>query len=526
MSINDAVITPNDSIKNEVETSTQIGTELIEEKISSENLVTNEIVNDAVATEETNTKPIENENTIVETKSIESVKIADTDFSQMVNTANVSEEKLETKQELLKVEVENPKTKNPNLPDYDKLNDIFDELKTIKESNESIEVQLSERITGGFRAIYKEAPLFLPSSHFANVKKTEDEDLKAAVGTTVKVQILDLKDVDGKKSVVVTRKNLLASETLNTLNVGDKVTGIVSSVPSFGVFLKIGGVEGLIHVSRLSHAHIDKPSDLYKVGDTLEAIVLEIDKTNNKLALSRKELEKSPWDGIAEKYVIGSKVNGVVRRFTDFGAYIELEPSIDGLVRISEISWTKRIKHPSQILKSGQAYDFQVVSIVEDKKAIGLSYKRAIDNPWNDLLARYPQGFETKGVFSQMMDKGALITINDEIDAFMPKSKMRPFMAGNKLAINIGDEIEIRVSDLVPEKESMIVVPVLSDDQMEEMEKMRPSNDNKDRGPRNFEKRESNSVKIDASLDANSNSSFSLGDMLSSLSIEKLNKNS
>jgi predicted RNA-binding protein with RPS1 domain len=544
MSMNESEITTNESTINEVESSTAVeSNETIETVVSVteetpiQEIAETVIVQESISQEPIPQEPLENESVTVapvETATIatpEVAKIEDKDFSTMVNSATVSEEKLETKQELYKVEAENPKVKNPNLPNYDKLDDIFDELNAVKSSNGSIEVLLSERITGGFRAIYKDAPLFLPSSHFSNVKKTEDEELKAAVGTTIKVQILDLKDADGKKSVVVTRKNLIASETLDSINVGDKVSGVVSSVPSFGVFLRVGGVEGLIHVSRLSHAHIDKPSDLYKVGDKLEAIVLEIDKANNKLALSRKELEKSPWDGIAEKYIIGSKINGTVRRFTDFGAYVELEPSIDGLVRISEISWTKRIKHPSQILKAGQAYDFQVVSIQEDKKAIGLSYKRAFESPWADLLARYPQGFETKGVISQFMDKGALVTINDEVDAFMPKSKMRPFMSGNKMAVNIGDEIEIRIADIVPENESMIVVPILSDDQMEEMENARPSRDNnrdgggRDKGGRNFERREP-SVKIDASVDANSNSNFSLGDMLSSLSIEKLNKNS
>lgn len=528
MSTNETVITPNDST-NEATASTEVETTSPIETTSVEANAPIELVDAPV--ENLNT-PIQEEAPVaaiaeeVQAPAPEVAKIEDKDFSQMVNTANVSEEKLETKQEIFKVEIENPNVKNPNMPDYDKLDDIFDELKSVQSSNGSIEVMLSERITGGFRAIYKEAPLFLPSSHFANVKKSEDEDLKAAVGTSVRVQILDLKDVDGKKSVVVTRKSLLASETLDSLKVGDKVTGVVSSVPSFGVFLKVGGVEGLIHVSRLSHAHIDKPSDLFKVGDTLEAVVLEIDKANNKLALSRKELEKSPWEGIAERYVIGTKKRGVVRRFTDFGAYVELEPNIDGLVRISEISWTKRIKHPSQILKAGETYDFQVVSLAEEKKAIGLSYKRASESPWADLLARYPQGFETKGILSQVMDKGALITINDEVDAFMPKSKMRPFMAGNKLALNIGDELDIRVADIVPENESMIVVPVLTDDQVEEMESQRPARDNnREKGGRTFERRESN-VKIDASLDANSNSSFSLGDMLSSLSIEKLNKKS
>lgn len=339
---------------------------------------------------------------------------------------------------------------------------VFQQLKLAKDNNESIEVFVKSRIKGGLRVVYEEMPLFLPASHFSMKRIPLEQDLRDVCGKTIDVTIHELEEKeDGRKTVIVSRKQHLLKSTWDILNIGDLIEGKISSVTSFGVFVDIGGVEGLIHISRLSHIRTEDPTKDFKRGETIRAVVVELDKERGRIGLSRKEIEDSPWQNIEQDFPIGSLHSGIIRRFTDFGAFIELRPGIDGLLRTGEMSWTKRIRKPSELFKIGDSIETSILAVSEEKRSVTLSLKRIQPNPWNDIAEQYPVGKEFEGVVSFVMQKGAIVTINNELDGFMPRSKMKQIEVGNRIPYQAGDKIAVTIADVVPDKESLILAPVL-----------------------------------------------------------------
>ncbi len=352
----------------------------------------------------------------------------------------------------------------------------FNEIKEMQAAGASFEVQVVSRIRGGMRVVYKELPLFLPSSHFSLRKSPSDQELNDAIGQNISVNVHELQELgEGRRAVIVSRKNLLLDEFWNNIHVGDKVSGKVSSIPSFGVFLDLGGVEGLIHISRLSQVRVESPAAVARKGETMEAVVVEVDREKNRIALSRKELEESPWKNAESEFPAGSRHKGIIRRLTDFGAYIELKPGIDGLLRNSEISWTKRVKKPADVLKPGTEIECEVISVNREKEAISLSYKRTSPNPWANLIEKYPVDSEYNGLVLQVMPQGAIIEISEELDGFMPRSKMRNVLKGNRIPYQPGERIQVKVADIVADDESLILAPAGADDTEGGKEEFRPS---------------------------------------------------
>lgn len=337
---------------------------------------------------------------------------------------------------------------------------VFEHLKSLKEQDSSIDVKVKARIRGGLRVIFDEMPLFLPASHFSLKRTPTEAELQDFIGKTMKVAIHELQEYDdGRKAVIVSRKDLLSGEFWTNLAVGQKVEGRVSSVATFGVFVDIGGLEGLIHISRLSVVHVSNPAKLYKKGDKITSVIVELDKEHNRIALSRRELEESPWKGVEEQYPVGTQHKGIVRRLTEFGAYIELRPGVDGLLRIGEMSWAKRVRRPSDLFTADQEIDVQVVAVSEEHQTVTLSYKRTLPNPWDDIAKKYIKGTFATGTIVQVMKQGAIVRLNDEVDGFMPRSKMRNVVQGKNLPYVIGDTLEVEISDITIGEESLILAP-------------------------------------------------------------------
>lgn len=375
----------------------------------------------------------------------------------------------------------------------EKQEEIFKELALKKENNELIEVEVKARIRGGLRVTYNDVPLFLPASHFSLKRTPTEQELTDAIGSKIMVEIHELQEYDeGRKAVIVSRKHLLTSEFWDKVTVGDVVEGKISSIATFGVFVDLGGVEGLIHISRLSQVRIPDPNKLFKKGEVISAVIIELDKEKNRIALSRKELEESPWSKIEEQFEAGTNHKGIVRRLTDFGAYIELKPGVDGLLRTPEISWTKRIKKPSDVLKPGQEILVHVISASEEKKSVALSLKKTEPNPWHNLVDKYPVGTEYEGVIFQVLPQGVIVSVDNEVDGFMPRSKMRGLLQGNKIPYHPGETMTVIIADLIPDEESLILAPKLDENAMaqqqnyERTERSERSerSDRPDRGPR------------------------------------------
>lgn len=340
-------------------------------------------------------------------------------------------------------------------PTYD-AEALLVELKAAKNSGSTIDVVGTRRIRGGILAEYKGMPLFLPTSHLSLKSNPSENDLLSLIRQTFPVHIHEITEAE-KGRVVVTRRRLLRREAVKTMNVGETVEGKVVSVTDFGAFVDIGGVEGMVHVSRISNRRVEKPSDVLKKGDHIRAIIKEVDAAKGKISLSMRELEEDSWKGLAEQYPAGSRHKGTVRSLLDFGAYIELAPSIDGLLHISEMSWARRLKHPSELLTVGQELEIVIRSIDEKKRKISLSLKQATDNPWTSIAEKYPIGTRVTGVVSNTIPNGVVVTLGTEVDAFMPKGKLHPSLRGQKTPFNIGDSVEVLVMDVSAENESLIL---------------------------------------------------------------------
>ena len=365
-------------------------------------------------------------------------------------------------------------------PSQEILDELFNELKSAKDNNNVVNVTITSKIKGGFKALYKDLPVFLPFSQFSLIKNVSDEALNEAVGKEFKVNIYELQEEDNKrKTVVVTRKHILESEFWTTINVGDIIEGPVSSVASFGIFIDLGGNEGLIHISRLSNTRVTDTKSFAKKGDILKAKVIEIDKEKNRIALSTRELEDSPWQGVSKKIKVGDKVKATVKRIVDYGVYVEVLPQIDALLRNSELSWTLRVKSAKTMFKTNQEIEVVVLAINEDKRSMTVSYKQALENPWASLSEKYAQNTQHKGIILDLSAQGCVVRIGEEVDGFMPRSKMR-FNSNEKSKYEVNSEIEVVVLDLDLEKENLILKPLVDESEEQEQKPQRRERDNRD----------------------------------------------
>ncbi len=390
--------------------------------------------------------------------------------------------------------------------------EILARLQAAKDSTEAIMVDVAERVRGGLRVLFEGVKLFLPASQFFIKKTPSDEELQSVVGTQIPVNVFEIqKDDTGKISIIASRKNILKAEFLKNIKVGDTVEGTVSTIMPFGVFVDIGGFDGLIHISRISHQRVDNPHNVFKRGDTVKAKIIEIDTEKDKIALSTKEFEESPWTTVETEYAKGSRHKGIVRRITDFGAFVELRKGIEGLLRVSELSWTKRTGHPSEVVAVDQEIEVMVVDCSAEKKQVGLSIKRLSDSPWKGITDKFPVGAETTGVVKQVMGQGAVITVGGEFDGFMPRSKMRDVMRGKRIPYNVGDMVSVVVADVNQDDESLILAPKVDPNEAifgspREGARRGPREDRGDREPR---------ARVPREAEAKADSNFSLADLLS-----------
>ena len=228
------------------------------------------------------------------------------------------------------------------------------------------------------------------------------------------------------------------------IKIGDKVKGKVVVIADYGAFLEVAeGVEGLIHVSEMSWStHLRSAQDFVKVGDQLEAVVLTLDREDRKMSLGIKQLTPDPWTDITTKYPVGSRHKGIVRNFTNFGVFVELEEGIDGLIYISDLSWTKKIKHPSEFVTVGDTLEVEVLELDVEGRKLSLGHKQTTDNPWDKYEKEFALGTTHKAAITEIVDKGAVIDFNEDITAFVPQRHLEK-EDGKKLGK--GEEAEFKI---------------------------------------------------------------------------------
>ena len=267
---------------------------------------------------------------------------------------------------------------------------------------------------------------FMPASRSGTRDAVELEKL---VGTEVTCRItkLDVTDED----VVVDRRVVLEEQARATadgkfaaMSEGAVVDGTVRSLMSYGAFVDLGGVDGLLHVSDIAWSRVNKPEDVLSQGQEIRVRILKIDPETKKISLGLKQLEAEPWTKVPEKYAVGQRVAGAVTRMTDFGAFIEIEPGVEGLIHVSEMAWNKKVRHPSDLLKQGERVDAVILAIKPEEKRISLGLKQTLADPWVEARQKYPVGAQVEGPITKLMKFGAFVQIADGVEGLVHISEI------------------------------------------------------------------------------------------------------
>jgi small subunit ribosomal protein S1 len=270
------------------------------------------------------------------------------------------------------------------------------------------------------------------------------------IGDRVRVKVLNFDPEKERISLGLKQLEAYPWEGVeDKYKVGDRIKGRVVSITDYGAFVELEkGVEGLIHVSEMSWTrHVRHPSKVVNIGDVIEAVVLKVDKANEKISLGLKQVEPDPWLTLDQKYPTGMRVKGKVRNLTNFGAFVELEEGIDGLVHVSDMSWTKRVAHPSEVLKKGDTVDVVILSIDKEHRRISLGLKQVSDDPWPQLADKFPSGLELSGTINRLFDRGAIVDLGEGIEGFVPLSQLgiddlkRP-----NDAFEVGEQLTMKVT--------------------------------------------------------------------------------
>ncbi len=292
--------------------------------------------------------------------------------------------------------------------------------------NAFLEAYVLERIKGGFAVDIQGLRAFLPFSQaFLKTPKYPEE----IINTHIKVAVINCSRK--KNNIVVSRKVVLEKEQeeqrkslLESLEEGQVREGIVKNITDYGVFVDLGGVDGLLHVSDISWGRVKHPSNYFKVGDRIKVKVIKYNPEREKIALGVKQLTPDPWENIGEKYPLGAKVQGKVVSLTDFGAFVELEPGVEGLIHVSELSWTKRIRHPKDVLSEGDVVEVVVIGIDEENRRISLSLRQVEPNPWDVLTEQFSEGTVIEAPVKTVTDFGIFVEVMEGIDGFIHVSDL------------------------------------------------------------------------------------------------------
>ncbi len=320
-------------------------------------------------------------------------------------------------------------------------------MKTIQEG-QVVTGTCTRKIKGGL-LVDIGVNVFLPASQ---VDIRRPHDIGEYIGRVVQCEVLKIDEA--RRNIVVSRRSLIEKQRqedreqlLRELEVGQIRKGVVKNIAEFGAFVDLGGIDGLLHITDMSHGRIGHPSELVAIDQEIEVMILNIDYEREKIALGMKQMLPSPWDNVEEKYEVGSVVEGKVVNVMSYGAFVKLEEGIEGLVHISEMSWTKRISHPHELVQIGDEINVVVLGIDKEKQEISLGMKQTQKNPWEDVGERYPEGSLVKGRVRNLTNYGAFVELEEGIDGLLHVSDMswtRKISHPNEM-LEKGQEVECRV---------------------------------------------------------------------------------
>jgi small subunit ribosomal protein S1 len=336
----------------------------------------------------------------------------------------------------------------------------WDRLFAAFKGDTPVEATIVKKVKGGYMADIG-VDAFLPGSQ---LDLRPSHDVEAWIQKKVSVLITEMDR--SKSNVVVSRRKLLEKEraqkrevTMASLAEGQVVSGTVTSITNFGAFVDIGGVEGLLHVSDMSWHRTDKPTACVKVGESIQVKVLKYDPATHRISLGLKQLKPHPWQNVPSRYPVGSIVTGRVTTMTNFGAFVELEPGVEGLLHISELSWKERASRPQDVLKGGQEITLKVILVDPAKEKLSLSLKRMGQSPWELARTNHPAGSRLKAPVTHLTPFGAFVMLPEGIEGLVHISDMSWTKKAQHPSdfVSVGQEIEVVVMDVKPESEKIVL---------------------------------------------------------------------
>ena len=335
---------------------------------------------------------------------------------------------------------------------------IWDEVELAYADRRVVLGRVIERIKGGL-AVDIGVRAFLPGSQI-DVRPVRNLD--ALRGQELRMRVIKVNKKRG--NIVLSRKALLEEEnaekkkdTLANIAEGNVMQGVVKNITDYGAFIDLGGIDGLLHVTDMSWGRAQHPSELFKVNDEVEVIVLKYDPATERVSLGYKQLHDDPWTSAADRYPVGQRVNGKVVSLTDYGAFVELEPGVEGLIHVSEMSWSKRVKHPSKLLNVGDPVESMVLGVDPEARRISLGLKQIETNPWHELAQKYPVGARITGKVRNLTEFGAFVEVEEGIDGLIHISDMSwsKRLTHPSEVLKKGDDVEAMVLNVDPESQRL-----------------------------------------------------------------------
>ena len=328
-----------------------------------------------------------------------------------------------------------------------------------KQQNQKEQVTgvITGRVKGGFAVDINGAVAFLPGSQ---VDLKPIKDISPLLNKPQPMIILKMDKLRG--NIVVSRRVLLEesrkadrSKLLSDINEGDKLKGVVKNITDYGVFVDLGGMDGLIHVTDISWERVNHPSEMFKIGEDIEVIVIKYDKENNRISLGLKQLTEDPWKNVEKIYKVGTKIKSKISSIADYGAFIELEKGVEGLIHTSEMSWVNKNINPNSILKTGEEVEVTILEIDNSKRRISLGLKQCTENPWKIFASTKKVGDIAEGDIKNITDFGIFVGLTEELDGLIHASDISWEDNGSKTIENfkIGEKVKFKILDIDVEKE-------------------------------------------------------------------------
>ena len=302
---------------------------------------------------------------------------------------------------------------------------VWEQIATIQEVDGTIEGRVDNRVKGGM-SVDIGVPAFLP---YSQIDLRPVKDLDGLIGQTFAFKILKFNRkrnnvVISRRAILEDQRTALREQMRTSLEEGQTIRGAITNITDYGLFIDLGGMDGLCHITDLSWGRVSHPSKLYTVGEEIEVKILKYDKNSDRVSLGVKQLKTDPWERVPEQYAPGSRVNGKVVSITDYGVFVELEEGVEGLVHISEMSWSKKPRHPSKIVGVGEEIEVQVLKVEAETKRISLGMKQMQPNPWDVVEESYPVGSVIEGKIKNITDFGIFIGIEEGIDGLIHVSDL------------------------------------------------------------------------------------------------------